>query len=96
MRKKLLLQNGAHVELRQYLLENGLTIKQAAEMLDVHRNHLSQIVNKKLYPGKLLAKEIVRFTKGKVTTPELLPESEPIICPTCGRKLPKKVKTQKT
>ena len=83
------------MELKQYLLDKNLVIAHVAEELGVHRNHLSAIVNKRYPPGKMLAKEIVRFTKGEVRLEDLLPEELKKICPCCGRKFPRNYQPKK-
>lgn len=84
------------MDLKQYFLDKNLVIAHVAEKLGVHRNHLSAIVNKRYLPGKMLAKEIVRFTNGEVRLEDLLPEETKKVCPCCGRKLPKNYQLNKT
>ena len=77
------------MELKEYLKESKIKIGDFAEMINVHRNHLSGIINKRFVPGIALARHIEKLTKGKVTVDELIRKEERNICPCCKRKLPK-------
>ncbi len=77
------------MELKEYLKKNKIKIGDLAEILGVHRNHLSAIINKRYVPSILLARQIVKLTKGDVTVNELIPQEEVKFCPCCKRKLPK-------
>ncbi len=60
------------MELRDYLHTERIHCTDFAKKLDVSRNHLNQIKNRKLKPGKSLAKLIAAVTDGKVSLNELL------------------------
>jgi len=78
------------MDLKRYLKENKIKVGDFAEMVDIHRNHLSGIINKRFVPGITLARQIERLTKGNVTVSELIPDKEERnVCPCCKRKLPK-------
>lgn len=78
------------MELKEYLKKNNIKINDLAEFLNVHRNHLSGIVNKRFVPSLILARQIVKFTKGEVALENLISQKEEgQICPCCKRKLAK-------
>ena len=52
--------------LRQYLIENRITITEFAERVGVSRNYLNQLVLGNYKPGKSLAKVIESETQGLV------------------------------
>jgi transcriptional regulator with XRE-family HTH domain len=78
------------MDLKEYLKDNKITVNDFAEMIGVHRNHISGIINKRFVPGITLARHIAKITKENVTVDELIPpKEERVICPCCKRKLPK-------
>jgi len=60
------------MQLKVYLVQNRLTIKEFSEMIGYSRNQISGIANEKLKPSLRLAKLIEQATNGQVTVEELL------------------------
>ena len=60
------------MELDEWLFKNKMTQKDFANALEIDREHLGRIANKRLKPGKRLARDIVLATKGQVTEKELM------------------------
>ena len=60
------------MELDVWLVMNKMTIKELAQHLEVDRDHLGKIINKRVKPGKRLARDIVLATQGQVTERELM------------------------
>lgn len=63
---------GEHMNLREYLFHNRLSVKKFSEILDSSRNYISQVVNERVVPSKKLARNIEKATNGQVTSKELL------------------------
>ena len=60
------------MELDIWLCTNKMTITELARHLECDRHYLNQIVNKRLRPGKRLARDISLATQGQVTEKELM------------------------
>jgi len=60
------------VSLREFLFYEEKSITEFAKELEVSRNYLSQIALGHLKPSKRLARDIEKFTNGKVKAEELL------------------------
>lgn len=54
------------MNLRDYLIEKGITQARFAEKLGITRHYLAHIISGRYIPGKLLADTIKRLTKGAV------------------------------
>lgn len=66
------------MKLNEYLFKTETKQTTFAEMLDISRPHLTQIVSGKRKPSPKLAKKIIEATKGHVTLNELMfPEDFP-------------------
>ena len=57
---------------KAYLIENNITITQAAKELHVSRPYLSLVVNEKIVPGRKLADRIQVWSHEKILSIELL------------------------
>ena len=64
------------MDLKEYLYQKRLTLKQFSEIIGYNRSYLSLIMNGKLKPSKRLAKDIQEATNGQVTENELLEEQK--------------------
>lgn len=60
------------MELKIYLVQNRLTIKEFCEKIGYSRNQISGIANGKLKPSLRLAKVIEEATDGQVTVKDLM------------------------
>lgn len=80
------------MKLRDWLKKQRIPVASFAQVLNVHVNHLYQILGGTRYAGYALAKHIQALTDGEVTIDELVKPTDPIPplrCPTCGAKLHK-------
>jgi len=62
------------MDLRTYLFNNRLSVKEFAEKLHCSRTHMSAVMNGRLKPSIRLAASIERETNGEVKIKELLGE----------------------
>lgn len=60
------------MNLRDFLYINKIKVMDFAKSVDISRQHLSEIINGKVKPGRRLAKDIEIVTNGCVTAEELL------------------------
>jgi transcriptional regulator with XRE-family HTH domain len=60
------------MDLREYLFRKRMSSTDFAKLLGCERSYLSKIVNRKMKPGKYLAKAIVEATNGEVSYEELM------------------------
>lgn len=58
------------MKLKAYLAEEGLTMKEFAELLGVHEKYISVIANGRIMPGKRLKRDIESMTGDKVKLEE--------------------------
>ena len=71
-----MLLEGKNMDLKEYLYQKRMTIKQFSEHMGYSRTHMSQIINGKLKPSRGLAKSIERESNGLIKATELLGEQE--------------------
>jgi len=62
------------MDLREYLFRKRLKVTEFSKNLGASRIHISEIVNGRRVPSRLLAKAIEKETGGEVTVKELLGE----------------------
>lgn len=55
------------MQLKQYLLENNMTLKELSEEIGYDKEYLSCIARGARFPGKKLKKTLFAFTQGDVT-----------------------------
>lgn len=60
------------MELDEWLFKNKMTASDFAKSLECNRNWMYSVVNKRVKPGKRLARDIVLATQGQVTEKELM------------------------
>lgn len=60
-----------NMELRRYLFENEMQLKDFADKVGISICSMSQINNKKHYPSRETAKKIIDATDGQVTFDDL-------------------------
>ncbi len=60
------------MELDEWLFKNKMSVTDFAKSLDANRNWMYSVVNKRVKPGKRLARDIVLATQGQVTEKELV------------------------
>jgi DNA-binding transcriptional regulator YdaS (Cro superfamily) len=61
-------------KLKTYLDDNGISYRQLASDLGLHRVYINSVVNGLSTPGARLAADIVRWSKGEVTFCDLRPD----------------------
>jgi len=66
------------MDLRRYLFEHRIKVKDFSELIGCTRIHLSGILNQKRKASIRMAKSIERFTDGEVTVNEVLPENQSV------------------
>ena len=59
-------------KLREYLFYQEISITEFAKTIGASRSYISQISMGKIKPSKFLARDIERFTNGKVKAEDLL------------------------
>ena len=64
------------MNLRMYLAEQNLKVKDFSKLVGCNENYLSRISHNRILPSKRLAKEIERVTEGKVKIAHTLKKSE--------------------
>ena len=60
------------MELRYYLFENRIKVKDFAKLIDSEPGYVSMIISGKTFPGIRIAKKIEKVTAGKVSGLELM------------------------
>lgn len=59
------------MQLKQYLHENKIEIKDFAKKIDFHPGYVSQVGNFELRPGRKFIKAVEKYTKNIVTEDDL-------------------------
>lgn len=60
------------MQLREFMLKNGLSAKDLADMLEYHVAYLRPVLNGKKNAGKKLARVVEKVTKGQVKYEDVL------------------------
>jgi ribosome-binding protein aMBF1 (putative translation factor) len=59
------------MDIREFLFSNRMSVKELAEKLDVHPNHITAIKNGRYKAGKKLARDIETLSGGGIKAEEL-------------------------
>jgi len=62
------------MDIRRYLFEHEMTMKQLAQKLEITPTHLAALKKKKRVPSVPLLIKIIDVTKGEVGPKDLIPE----------------------
>jgi DNA-binding transcriptional regulator YdaS (Cro superfamily) len=88
------IKNDVRRRLTIFLLQERMTMAELAKMLQVHANHLSQIVSGKKTTSPTVASKMQEITKGAVLASELKVGADrcfhPPVCASCGQKIKQK------
>lgn len=64
------------MDLRRYLFEHRLKIKEFSDLIGCSRVHISGVLHNRRKPSLMMAKAIEKATNGEVTAEELLKDKE--------------------
>lgn len=70
------------MELKEYILNNGYTLRKFAEMLDITPVYLSACITGRFKMGPKVIKKVMSLTNGQVSNDEIVSKIKR--CPHCG------------
>lgn len=88
------IKNEVRRKLTIFLLQERMTMADLAKLLQIHANHLAQIVSGKKTTSPTVANKMQEITKGAVLASELKVGADrcfhPPLCPSCGQRIKQK------